>query len=89
MDCSCKGKIYVITCNGCQENYIGQTGDFRKRVTVHKQQIKEKKNEKIPLSGQIPNCAKDKKLHFYIFPLYNFIHASTKSGRTIKDYQLI
>ena len=31
MDCSSKNLLYVIKCEGCEENYIGQTGnDLRK-----------------------------------------------------------
>ena len=89
IDCSCKGIIYAITCNGCQENYIGQTGDFRKRVTVHKQQIKEKNYEQIPLSGHIRNCAKNLQPNFYIFPMYYFFHSSTESERIIKEKRFI
>ena len=35
-----KNVIYVVKCSGCGEEYIGETGNFfRKRVTVHNQQI--------------------------------------------------
>ena len=89
MDCSCKSVIYVMTCNGCNEFYIGQTSDFRKRVTVHKQQIRQAEYQQIPLSGHIRNCAKNKSPMFYIFPLYYFFHKSTESERTIKEKRFI
>ena len=37
-DCTSENLIYVITCPGCTENYIGQTGmTLRQRMTVHRQ----------------------------------------------------
>ena len=89
MDCSCKEVIYVITCNGCQEHYIGQTQELRKRVTVHKQQIRQQEYEQIPLSRHIRICAKNKNPNFYIFPFYKFFHKSTESERIIKENKFI
>ena len=89
MDCSCQAVVYVITCNGCNEHYIGQTGDFRKRVTVHKQQIRHLEYSQIPLSGHIKNCAKDKNPQFYIFPFYKFYNASTETERLLKEKRFI
>ena len=41
MSCDVKDVIYALQCNGCQEYYIGQTGDkLRSRRTVHAQQIR-------------------------------------------------
>ena len=39
MNCSSKNLLYVITCQGCHENYIGQTGNELK--------MKEKTNAKV------------------------------------------
>ncbi len=45
MSCDVKNVIYVMRCNGCRKEYIGETGDFlRKRVTVHNQQIRDPAN---------------------------------------------
>ena len=42
MSCDVKNVIYVLECNGCNEYYIGQTGDkLRSRRTVHEQQIRD------------------------------------------------
>ena len=42
MDCTVQNVLYVLICNGCQEFYIGQTGDkLRNRRTVHDQQIRD------------------------------------------------
>ena len=36
MNCSSNNLLYAIKCCGCNEDYIGQTGnELRKRITVH------------------------------------------------------
>ena len=73
MDCSSKNLLYVIKCEGCEENYIGQTGnDLRKRMTVHRQQIKDPSTRKIPLSAHLSECAGNKDNYFTLFPFYKF-----------------
>ena len=37
--CDIKNVIYVIKCCGSDKEYIGETGDLRKRVTIHSYQI--------------------------------------------------
>lgn len=55
--CESSHLIYVITCAGCGENYIGQTGDtLRHRMTVHRQQIRETKYQCTAVSGHLRNC---------------------------------
>ena len=39
--CDVKNVIYVIVCAGCGNEYIGETGNLCKRVTVHNQQIRD------------------------------------------------
>ncbi len=41
-DCMSRNLNYILTCGGCKENYIGQTGDtLRNRMAVHRQQSKD------------------------------------------------
>ena len=35
MTCDTKDVIYLITCNGCGKQYIGETQSLRERVTLH------------------------------------------------------
>jgi len=42
MNCSVENILYALRCNGCDEIYIGQTGDkLRNRRTVHEQQMRD------------------------------------------------
>ena len=57
MSCELQNVIYVITCNGCGEYYIGQTGGkLRTRRTVHAQQIRDPSTRMIPLSVHLATC---------------------------------
>ena len=74
MDCSSKNFLYVIKCERCGEDYIGETGnELRKRMTVHRQQIRDPTINMIPLSAHlhVRTCAKDKKNYFTLFLFYN------------------
>ncbi len=40
-ECSSRNVVYIATCDGCKESYIGETGDqLLSRWTVHRQQSK-------------------------------------------------
>ena len=71
MDCGVRDFIYVIICNGCNENYIGESGDsLRHRAAVHRNQILLEHNRKLFVSNHIYHCAKDKIPMFKICPFY-------------------
>ena len=69
--CASENLIYVLKCNGCNEDYIGQTGlTLRKRMTVHRQQIRDPNTRQIPVSEHLDLCASNKFPKYHIFPLY-------------------
>ena len=56
MTCEVQNVIYVITCNGCGEYCIGQTGGkLRTRRTVYAQQIRDPSTRMIPLKCSSSN----------------------------------
>ena len=88
MDCTIQNVIYVLICNGCNEFYIGQTGDkLRNRRTVHDQQIRDPSTRQIPLSAHIDNCSK-KDPKYLIFPFYK-CHSNSVSARLSKERYFI
>ena len=64
MTCNARIVVYVILCRGCNELYIGETNNLRKRVIVHNQQIRDSSKRMIPLSGHIDKCSKLKPKYF-------------------------
>ena len=90
MSCASRNLLYVIRCEGCGEDYIGQTGnELRKRMTVHKQQIRDPSTRMIPLSGHISDCAKNKAKQFSLFPFYKFREDANEQERIVKETDFI
>ncbi len=68
MNCNSSNLIYVITCTGCNGQYIGETGDIlRNRVRVHRQHVNDPNTRQLIVSEHIDNCAKTEP-KFYVFP---------------------
>ena len=89
MSCEVQNVIYVIRCDGCQKEYIGETGDFlRKRVTVHRQHIRDKNVRILFVSEHIDQCASSKTPAFKIFPLLK-IHSDNPTLRKEKEQYFI
>ena len=89
---SCKGTnlLYVLKCSGCGENYIGQTGNsLRKRITVHRQQIKDPKYRFMPVSRHIHKCTKNMDIKFTVFPFYKFTQETNQTERELKENYFI
>jgi len=68
-ECSSRNLIYIATCTGCSESYIGETGDqLLTRWTVHRQQSKLQPTQ-APVQADVHFrlCGKNK---YYVFPFY-------------------
>ena len=90
MTCVSSNILYVITCAGCGENYIGQTGDtLQHRMTVHRQQIREPKYQCTKVSQHIRECAKNLSPNFTVFPFYKFLRETTETERELKEKRFI
>ena len=58
MDYGVRDFVYVITCNGCGEEYIGESGDtLRHRTSLHRNQILMPQYRKLKVSKHIAECA--------------------------------
>ena len=86
MSCKSKDIIYMIICPKCQDSYIGQTQDLRKRVTLHREQIKHEEYRHLPVSKNLFKCNNGT---FKIMPIYQCKHGSTKLEREFKEKELI
>ena len=85
MDCSSKNLLYVITCQGCWENYIGQTGnEMRKRMTVHRQQIRDP-NTRIRSGTPIPESDQGLQYQNQIRDPNTRIRSGTQYQNQIRD----
>ena len=79
-----------MTCNGCGEHYIGQTGDqLNSRMRVHRQQINDPSTRMLPVSDHLDSCNKDtSKLQFTVVPLLK-IKSDDKNKRIAAENWMI
>lgn len=88
MSCASKHVIYNITCSGCNEFYIGETGTtLRTRIRIHKQHVNQPEYRKIKLSEHLDICGHGQ---FSVFPFYklytdNAIERREKEKHFIKS----
>lgn len=69
MNCDVKNVVYVMICKGCCEEYVGETNDLRKRMSVHRNHIRDPNRRILRVSSHIANCI-DREPKFNVFPLY-------------------
>ena len=88
--CASSNLIYVIRCNGCKKDYIGQTGNtLRKRFTVHRQQIRHKEIRMINVNEHLDLCVSNKSPKYYVFPFYQCDDQFTEEMRINKENMFI
>ena len=68
-ECSSRNVLYLVICCGCNEFYIGETGDkLKTRFAVHRQQSKPTATLKAVSADQhFRTCGKDQ---YGVFPFY-------------------
>ena len=70
MNCKTKNVLYILTCCGCGEQYVGKTHDMlAARMRVHKQQIRNQEVRKIGVSEHIDKCCSEA-IKFTVTPFY-------------------
>ena len=94
LTCSSKNLIYVIICDNCGLEYVGETGDtLQHRTTLHRQQIKCENYRVLKVSHHIANCSKNQSKKFKIMPIFKMptnceiIHRRSKEHWLIKKTQ--
>ena len=72
MTCSSKNLIYLLYCDHCKSEYIGETGTtLRDRFTVHRQQIRDDDLRQMKVCWHIHHCTflgyRVQMVHFALF----------------------
>lgn len=86
MDCDSVNLIYVLTCNGCKEYYIGMTNSLRNRTNKHRSDINNPTGNALFVSHHIHECAKDLQHKFNITPFYKMSDDNVQSRLLKEDY---
>ena len=87
MNCGVRDFLYVLTCNACKENYIGESGDtLRHRAAVHRNQIIQAQYRKLNVSNHVYNCAKNISPMFTICPFYKLQNQDETFRKEKEEY---
>ena len=70
-----------MSCAGRGLEHIGKTGDLRKRVTVHNQQIRDPRVRVLNVSAHIDACASSYTSKYHIIPCYKMNDQSVLARR--------
>ena len=85
MSCDSSDLEYVVICEGCGEEYIGETGDgetvLRDRCRVYRQHIRHKKYQKLSVEEHIRECGAG---NFKIFPFLQLRAGDTNLRRAFE-----
>ena len=81
-----KNLIYVIQCAGCGLEFIGETSDLQKRVTVHNQQIRDPRVRVLKVSTHIDACASSFIPKYHILLFYKMNKPSALARRDKEAY---
>ena len=70
MTCKSENVLYIITCKGCSEQYVGITSNtLAKRFNVHRQHIRDPKYRILGVSEHLDNCS-NQDIKFSVTPFY-------------------
>ena len=87
MSCNSSNLIYVIICDNCGEEYIGETGmgttKLRDRVRVYHQHIKDQRYTCLDVERHLRECANGE---FKIFPFLQLNNKDTEFRRSYERY---
>ena len=81
--CKTKDLIYLVICNNCKKEYVGETGDeVHMRMNTHRNQMIIEIYRKLKVSKHINFCSQNK---FTIFPFINVLKIATFLGKKQKN----
>ena len=86
MDCDAEDAIYLLNCGGYRKQYIGEAGELRVRVRIHKQQIRDPNLRTLYVSHHITHCTIGKEKLFEIIPFYFVNHGDRLYQEKIEEY---
>ena len=76
--------IYVVICQGCKEEYIGETGSLvKERMSIFRQHIRQPQYQKLAVEKHLRTCGDGK---FYMFSFFKIIQENKSLIKAYEDY---
>ena len=83
MDCTVRNVIYMIQCKGCSQTYIGETVNFRNRMSSHKSNSVDPYSS-MEVSSHLYKCGGG----FWKLPIFK-VNVENKIARLVIESNLI
>ena len=83
-NCKSSNLTYVVICQGCKKEYIGETGFLLKeRINVYRQHIRQPQSRQLSIEEHLRICG-DGKLH--MFPFFKIVQENKTLRKSYEDY---
>ena len=83
-NCESRNLIYVVICQGCQEEYIGKTGCLvKERISVYRQHIRHPQYQQIKVEQHLRFCSI---AEFQMFPFFQIKQENKLLRKVYEDY---
>ena len=83
-NCQSSNLIYVVICQGCTEEYIGETGCLVKdRINIYRQHIRQPQYLQLAVEENLRTCGDEK---FHMFPLFKINLEDKLLKKSYEDY---
>ena len=84
MDCNARNLIYCLRCKKCNQTYIGETVNFRARMSQHRSNSASLNNASMEVSRHLYMCGQG----FWAIPIFK-VKEDNKISRLVKEDRLI
>ena len=84
MDCTVRNLVYVLQCKNCGQTYIGETVDFRRRMSNHKSSSGKLSSSMAEIARHLYMCGKG----FWKCPIFK-VKKENKIARLVIEDKLI
>ena len=83
-NCESSNLIYVVICQGCKEEYIGETGCLvKERVNIYRQHIRQPQYQQLAVEEHLRTCGDGK---FHMFPFFKILQENKSLRKSYEDY---
>ena len=83
-NCESSNLIYVVICQGCKEEYIGETGCLvKEQIKIYRHHIRQPKYQQLLVEENLRTC-RDRKFH--LFPFFKISQENKSLRKSYEDY---
>ena len=83
-NCESSNLIYVVICQGCKEEYTGETGCLvKERINIYRQHIRHPQYQQLAVEEHLRTCGDGK---FHMFSFFKIIQENKSLRKSYEDF---